>query len=297
MGTETKIGWTDHTFNPWIGCTKVSPGCLYCYAESLNLRWSKGANWGKGMPRRRTSLANWKEPIKWNRRIEKLVTENQVPGLVLEFRRPRVFCASLADWLDDEVPIAWLADLLDLVRSTPFLDWQLLTKRPELWRDRLNRACAFVVGHLPWIGKDAIRLAGLTQWIDDWLLNGVPRANVWIGTSVEDQTRADERIRLLLQIPAKVRFLSCEPLIGPVNVASWGWRNTPENAPRVNWVICGGESGREARTMEEGWARDLLRQCKEGEVPFFMKQLGGRTSHRAELEDLPADLRVREFPT
>lgn len=153
MSEITKIEWTDSTFNPWVGCTKVSPGCDHCYAES----WSKRSGQVKwGGQRRRTSAANWKKPIKWNAapfyecqlcgwRGSK--PEMGFPGSVMENcascpscdaihlrdARRRVFCASLADWLDNEVPVEWLVDLLDLIRKTPNLDWLLLTKRVGNW--------------------------------------------------------------------------------------------------------------------------------------------------------------------
>ena len=121
----TKIEWADYTFNPWIGCTKVSPGCAFCYAErDFDLR-RKVVSWGKGNPRKRTASANWMLPLKWDRKWQEKNTT------IITSERPRVFCASLADWLDDEVPIEWLIDLLALIHSTKNLIWMLLTKRPE----------------------------------------------------------------------------------------------------------------------------------------------------------------------
>lgn len=134
---NTNIEWCDHTFNPWIGCTKVSPGCAHCYAETRDKRFTGGIHWGRGAPRNRTSPSNWNEPIKWNNGAAKLAA-NCSQAFEYPSRRPRVFCASLADWLDDEVPIKWLADLLDLIRDTPNLDWLLLTKRPQNWEKRMG---------------------------------------------------------------------------------------------------------------------------------------------------------------
>jgi protein gp37 len=320
---DSKIEWTDHTFNPWVGCTKVSPGCLHCYAESLNQRWRKGVNWGKGAPRARTSEAYWKEPLKWNMQAAK--EDNDFEGHSMLHggmphydrpRRPRVFCASLADWLDDEVPTDWLADLLDLIRTTPFLDWLLLTKRPESFEYRL--------------GVSAIgRGVELPNWMDNWRSGRSIPHNVWVGTSVEDQTRADLRIPKLLQIPARIRFLSVEPLLGPVDLSHEGlWRSTCErsakeyieaaddgkshpgvcrdqadrwmdaraDAKNVDWVICGGESGPMCRGMDYEWARSLARQCAFAKVPFFMKQLGGHPNKLHDVAFFPEELRVREFP-
>lgn len=269
---NSKIEWTDHTFNPWIGCTKVSPGCANCYAESLDHRWGHDS-WGKGAPRRRTSAANWKQPLKWNNGEERMVSHDEF----VANRRPRVFCASLADWLDDEVPIEWLADLLDLIRLTPNLDWLLLTKRPQNWRKRLSDWGE----HTP-----PTETQGLAY---DWL-RGSPPANVWIGTSVEDQARADERIPHLLDIPARVRFLSMEPLLGrvklPIGRVMTGFPKHVTAAGHavgapltIHWVIVGGESGPHARPMHPDWARSLRDQCKAAGAAFHFKQWGEYLSY------------------
>ena len=227
MSENSKIEWTDHTFNPWEGCAKVSPGCANCYAEARNSRWNGGTapNWGKGKPRRRTSAANWRKPLQWNRQA----------GSAGE--RPRVFCASLADWLDDEVPIEWLVDLLILIRETPHLDWLLLTKRPENFFGRIEKAR---------ISKKGFEESDLWLWLDEWM-DGEPPENVWIGTTVEDQKRADERIPLLFEIPAAIRFLSCEPLLESVDLIGKDIQGSAlhpyQNDPKIDWVIAGGESG------------------------------------------------------
>jgi len=289
MAENSNIEWCDHTFNPWIGCAKVSPGCAHCYAETLDARrFSKtlgGASklapvshWGKGAPRHRTSVENWKGPRKWDAaqgRHQDFMNGSAV--------RPRVFCASLGDWLDDEVPIEWLADLLGLIWTTPHLDWLLLTKRPQNWAARLGQ----IHGHM---NLDGVMLAL------SWLVQGIAPANVWIGTTVEDQVRADERIPALLQIPARVRFLSCEPLLGAVSLYLWfpdgscekpaylqpftGIKKNPDYENGISWVICGGESGAGARVMEADWARSLRDQCAAAGVPFFFKQWGSQASGR-----------------
>lgn len=307
MSENSAIEWTDNTFNPWEGCTKVSPGCAHCYAETRNARWNGGTapNWGKGKPRRRTSDSNWKQPLKWNRDV--LLAKNQPCGCIVctcedeiqcqgcgashcgkhpvgkipspKFIRPRVFCASLADWLDDEVPIKWQNDLLRLIESTPNLDWLMLSKRPENWDGVIINAIHADI--------DMAR-----QWAD-----GRPPHNVWIGTTAEDQQRADERIPLLLQIPAKVRFVSCEPLLEPVDLVRA--HRTEEKLPnwpeptRVDWVITGGESGSKCRHFSADWARSLRDQCAAAGVAFFMKQMGGT---KKPFEPIPDDLMIREFP-
>lgn len=274
MSANSKIEWTDHTFNPWIGCAKIDPGCANCYADTQDQfrKWTP-EGWGKGKPRKRTSAANWTEPLKWNRQY--VIRDSEInpwcdtsPNLK-HVPRERVFCASLADWLDDEVPIEWLADLLVLIRATPHLDWLLLTKRPGNWEKRL--VAAF----------DHISTRDAKGMVESWLASkvsgpiaGAPPAHVWIGTSVCDQAGADKRIPELLAIPAKVRFLSCEPLLGAVDIR-FGFQHLVEpTRPTIDWVICGGEGGPNARPMHPDWARSLRDQCQLAGVPFFFKQWG-----------------------
>lgn len=276
MAENSKIEWCDHTFNPWEGCTKVSPGCAHCYAEARNRRFAGGVNWGPGAPRRHTSPANWKQPLAWEREAADLYilrAHQTGAGEPIRFQRPRVFCASLADWLDDEVPAAWLAELLDLIRSTPHLDWLLLTKRPQLWRPRMEQVVALEIADGPSGADQCYGVALAAAW-----LNGLAPANVWVGTTVEDQTRADERIPALLEIPAVIRFLSCEPLLGALDIEEYlddqcdgGY--ILGSAP-IHWVICGGESGPKARPMHPAWARELRDQCASTSVPFLFKQWG-----------------------
>jgi len=270
---NSKIEWTDHTFNPWIGCTKVSPGCAHCYAETLmDTRYGR-VKWGKGNPRSRTSESNWREPLKWDEEAAQLSIINKHNGW--EHQRPRVFCASLADWLDDEVPIEWLIDLLTLIDSTKNLDWLLLTKRPQNFLRRINAACHGKISPYEVFRK---------------------MPNIWVGTSVENQQAADERIPELLKIPASVRFLSCEPLLENVDLTKvileksqspergkpdvsinslFGWYGGADKGrSSIHWVICGGESGPGARPMHPEWARSLRDQCAAAGVPFLFKQWG-----------------------
>lgn len=290
MAENSNISWTDHTFNPWIGCTKVSPGCSNCYAATQdNLRKWTPEGWGKGKPRKRTSEANWRLPLKWNR----LAADNEAfhaseaplhdDGEFPDYQRPRVFCASLADWLDDEVPREWQTDLLRLVEATPNLDWLLLTKRPTNWEGVMTNA-----------------LLDGVEMVHEWV-NGRPPANVWIGTTVEDQQRAEERIPELLNIPARVRFLSCEPLLERINI-QWefdydhhGETRQSENIPEgIHWVIAGGESGPGFRPFNPDWARSLRDQCKAAGVAFHMKQMGGLRP--STMPPIPSDLQIQEFP-
>jgi protein gp37 len=179
MAQNSKIEWTDHTFNPWVGCTNVSPGCDHCYAEA----WSKRSGlvkWGDS-PRRRTSEAYWRAPLKWQAVAASYHAQHG--------RRQRVFCASLADVFDNQVDSAWRADLFDLIASTPALDWLLLTKRPQNIAKMLPKS---------------------------WPDGGMP--NVWLGATAEDQVRFDQRWPVLSRVPAVVRFISYEPAIGPLRL-------------------------------------------------------------------------------
>ncbi len=302
---NTKIQWATSTFNPWIGCTKVSPGCAHCYAEHSTPTRTKGIKWGQGQPRSRTSASYWTQPLRWNYRAKTLsetLSETKP-------ERPRIF-PSLMDWLDDEVPIEWLADFLKLIHDTPHLDWLLLTKRPENFANRLKQCALKIPGYE---GNTALF----------WWMRGQPPHNIWIGTSVEDQPRADQRIPALLKIPAAIRFLSVEPLLGPIDFglyahAKFGrldeqFHEVEAPQKKLQWVIIGGESGRHARPCNIQWIRSLIAQCHSANVPPFVKQLGSNpfstagTSSEPLIHPLshpkggdpaewPPDLRIRQFP-
>lgn len=243
MGFGTAIEWANHTFNPWIGCQRVSPGCVNCYAETWDERFREGRNWGARGVRERTSHAAWAKVRMWNAQAAAMG------------ERWRVF-PSMCDPFEERDELVILrTEFLALVEATSSLDWLLLTKRPEN-----------VMGMIP----------------EHWRA-GLPR-NVWIGTSVEDQQRADERIPHLLRVPAVVRFLSAEPLIGPVDLSRWVWGSAREGqygteiddgpSGAIGWVIVGGESGPGARPMHPEWARVLRDQCRAAGVPFLFKQWG-----------------------
>lgn len=251
MGETTAISWTDHTFNPWMGCTKVSPGCDHCYAEGLGKRTGK-VQWGDDAERVLTSDGYWKNPLKWNRAAE------------AEGRRHRVFCASMADVFEDRPELDEpRGRLFEVIGNTPWLDWQLLTKRPQ----------------------NVLRMVPYGDTAATW------RDNVWVGTTVENEDQADQRVPHLLEIPAKVRFLSCEPLLDRVRLGKWcssipsrlrwgpenGWTPEYDEQPTIDWVICGGESGPGHRPLNLDHARLLRDNCRFFKVPFFFKQVGGRT--------------------
>ena len=222
MGANSNIEWTDHTFNPWIGCQKVSPGCDHCYAEAMMDHRLGRVQWGPHGERKRTSAANWQKPRQWAK--------------AANGKRPKVFCASLADVFDNRVPGFWRRDLFDLIWKTPELDWLLLTKRPE-------------------------NIASMLR--ETWQVNLPP--NAWLGTTCEDQERFNRRWPHLKAIPAKVRFISYEPALGPLQLPM---------GDLPDWIICGGESGDGARPMHPDWARSIRDQCQAAGVAFFFKQWG-----------------------
>lgn len=291
MAENSKIEWCDHTFNPWIGCTKISPACDNCYAEAIDNRFG-GDHWGPKAPRRRTAPANWRKPLKWNKDAEE-------KGI-----RYRVFCASMADVFDNRVDAKWREDLWKLIGDTPYLDWLLLTKRPQNIEKMLP---------------------------DDWGEDGYP--NVWLGTTVENQDVADRNIIHLLENSAAIHFLSMEPLLQQVDIGPWlsgsqecanicGWRTSELDYPRkekcnscgdsfdssvleefcpecgsgdfsfvcpdcdasvvsnhpetvcLDWVITGGESGPGARPMHSAWVESIRDQCQATGTPFLFKQWG-----------------------
>lgn len=244
---SSKIAWTDHTFNPWWGCARVSPGCRFCYAESFAKRTGH-AVWGDEAERRHFGDGHWNEPRKWDR-------EAEAAG-----RPALVFCASMADVFEDRVDL--LEDrfrLFDLIAETPHLVWLLLTKRPE---------------NVPWL----VPPAWLRPRPFGELLSGWP-ANVWVGTTVEDHLSAEDRIPRLLELPAPVRFLSCEPLLEAVDLTPWVDRvQTAEGVEYptgIGWIIAGGESGPRHRPFDVDHARELERIAELSRTPFFFKQHGG----------------------
>lgn len=311
MGNNTNISWCDHTFNCWWGCEKVSPGCANCYADTFakfcgfgGPNGTKQAIWGKGAERRFFGDKHWNEPLEWNEEAgnnrimdgavlqfvkstddgavatvwisglnlgkEKLITRYKWDSLPVQ--RARVFCASMADVFEDRPDLDEPRQrLLQLIDDTPNLDWLLLTKRPENIRPLLERVSNGNVTdfrHMP---------------------------NVWLGTTVENQEYADQRIPELLKIPARIHFLSVEPMLGQVNfskilinhklthfegvgIHADAMRERGESMAWIDWVICGGESGPKRRPFEIEWAQDVAFQTDAIGARFHMKQDGGAKS-------------------
>jgi protein gp37 len=345
MAEKTGISWCDATFNPWWGCQKVSPACDHCYAERDAKRFEPGrVLWGVGSERRTFDDQHWNMPLKWaraiwyecldcgnrysssskaNRRSE-FATCGHCGSERAKVSRRRVFCASMGDWLDLDAPLDEFVRLLDTIRRTPELDWLLLTKRIGNWKPRLFGAQTHMLSQPH---PDPT----LTRWVAGWLM-GTPPANAWLGATVINQDEADRDINKLLAVPARVRFVSIEPMLGQVNLRV---KCPPEFQPwlradRVGWVICGGESGPHARPLHVEWVRSIVQQCKAAGVAVHVKQLGARpefngisddasrwppsvtfggdTGHGTfqvnlahqkggDVNEWPRDLRVQEFPS
>ena len=269
MSAHTEIAWTDHTFNPWTGCTKISPACAHCYAEKSPGSVFRGVKWGPKAERVVSADSTWRQPLAWNRKAKR------------EGINRRVFCGSLCDVFEARDDLdEHRARLWGLIEATPNLCWLLLSKRPENVIDMVPR----------WWMPDIPSEVG----------GGWP-ANVWIGATVEDQRRADERIPYLLRIPAPVRFLSVEPLLGPVDLELHEIDIAMELGPwenvqgRLDWVITGSESGPHRRPTDLAWVRSLRNQCQVARVPFFCKQIPGPRGALRDMDDFPADLRIRQF--
>jgi protein gp37 len=235
MAENSPIEWTDHTFNPWWGCAKVSPACDFCYAERDAHRYQpKVTYWGVDAPRRAFGLKHWNEPLRWNAKAKEAGTP------------ARVFCASMADVFDKNAPEGARESLWALIRGTPYLRWLLLTKR---------------IGNAP------------AMLPPDW---GRGYPNVWVGISVVTQKEVDRDVPKLLELPAFVRFLSCEPLLSSIDLYRGGFSFLSNHRSRthVDWVIAGGESGPSARPMSARWVRQIRDQCVSQGVPFLFKQWG-----------------------
>ncbi|MEZ3180339.1 phage Gp37/Gp68 family protein [Streptomyces pimonensis] len=315
MSDTTTIEWTDSTWNPVTGCTKVSPGCDNCYAETFAERW------------RGTAGHHFENGFDITLRPNALT-------LPLRWRKPRkVFVNSMSDLFHKDVPDSYIARVFAVMALTPQHTYQVLTKR----HGRMQS----LVGSLVDGGQRLLEAAPDEETAQTLYDTVWPLPNVWLGVSVEDQKRADLRIPALVDTAAAVRFLSCEPLLGPVDLTPWmpagfaSWRcqgpdcrrfytgplqqqcpdcgsegmwtgshtgNGYPNGQPIGWVIVGGESGHGARPMSPDWARSLHDQCTAANVPFFFKQLGTATARElgipgkgADLDLIPANLRVREF--
>lgn len=293
MSTATKIEWADATWNPVSGCTRVSDGCLNCYIERTPPFRMIGRKFdGPGI----------------GGTTGVLLHEDRL-SQPLRMRKPRrIFVCSLADLFHADVSTEFIAQVWAVMALSERHTFQVLTKRPARMRSLLSSE-RFVTA----VGEAAERLwhgpgwhhATATQW------PGWPVPNVWAGVSAEDQKRADERIPILLDTPAVVRWVSAEPLLGPVDLDEWLWKDDgsacgdPDHCSpvcpdgRLGWTVVGGESGPGARPMDLAWAEQIVQQCQRVGVPVLVKQLGsaGRRKRHHDIETFPVALRVREYPT
>jgi protein gp37 len=295
MAENSSIEWTDCTWNPVTGCTRVSPGCDSCYAATMTYRLES-----MGQPKYTgLTVLNKAGDRHFN---GKVLTHDDALDIPLKWKKPRrVFVNSMSDLFHRDVPFGFVDKVFAVMALCPQHTFQILTKRPERMAEFFARGGvdfrAMIAGLK--LAPKGMKMEDTGLAIDAgcWKL-----PNVWLGTSIENQQAADERIPHLLKVPAAVRFLSVEPLLGAVDLVSWlpyqanrGYEG--EMPPKIDWVIVGCESGPHARPMDIAWARFLRDQCKDGSVPFFMKQMvvGGKLT--GELPEFPEDLRVREFPT
>ena len=242
MADKTGIEWTDATWNPVTGCTKVSEGCDHCYAETIAHRFAGTKAYPNGFdvtlrPERLEQPLRWKRPR-------------------------RIFVNSMSDLFHSDVPDDYIAQVFEVMTKAQQHTFQVLTKRPGRMRSLLSRRSF----------RD-----NFAHWGQPW-----PLPNVWLGTSVENQRWADVRIPLLLDTPAAIRFLSCEPLLGPVDLFAWNI----DRGTRVDWIICGGESGPHARPMHPDWARQLRDDCLTAGIPFHFKQWGEWVTEDQAPEDI-----------
>lgn len=277
MSTGTSIEWTESTWNPTTGCDRVSKGCDHCYALTLAKRLK-----AMGSAKYQTDG----DPNTSGPGFGVAVHPDSL-DTPLRWRKPRrVFVDSMGDLFHDEVPDEFIAQVFVVMGLARRHTFQVLTKRHarmrsllsghDRWNNLLTEALARVVDHVdaPFPAVDVDRVNAWLQAREFPAAPLPPLPNVWLGVSVETQQWADIRIPALLDTPAAVRWLSCEPLLGPVNI----WiATTPFDPARIDWVVAGGESGDDARPVNLGWVRGLRDECQQAEVPFLFKQVGGRT--------------------
>ncbi|YAF99336.1 MAG: DUF5131 family protein (plasmid) [Nodularia sp. CChRGM 3473] len=305
---STNISWTDETINPIVGCSRVSPGCARCYAATA------------AKSPRLQQFSQYQTVSKWDGTVQFVESQLLKP---LHWRKPKkIFVCSMADLFHANVPFEWIDQVMAVVALCPQHTFQVLTKRPERALEYFNQPKLWVKWYEA--AKEHLwreiceEFGGLIKEKQYFIEQPFPLPNLWLGTSTENQAMADKRIPVLLQIPAVVRFLSCEPLLDEIDLSSlFGlyqfsedefalkvgsrWEKSPD------WVIIGGESGTGARSCEIEWIQTIVKHCQAADVPVFVKQLGSgalaqnqqfKTRHRkgGDIEEFPEQLRVREFP-
>lgn len=285
MADKSSIEWTDATWNPVTGCSRVSAGCENCYAERLAATRMKGHPSRAGLT---DANGRWNGNVRFN---------GQWLGQPLRWQRPRrVFTVAHGDLFHERIPRDWVDMVFAVMAMAPQHAFQILTKRPQRMKRYLDREpgdraffpessegeirhwlregarWAAQIHKIPAPGDWQAQFAGCT-WPPEFEW---PLPNVWLGVSAEDQKTANERIPVLLETPAAVRWLSAEPLLGPVEIDDFLW--PAGGRPALDWVVAGGESGPGARPMDPSWPRSLRNQCICARVPYFFKQWGGTTA-------------------
>jgi len=286
MSDQTKIEWSDASWNPIRGCSRVSEGCRNCYAEVMAARFSKPGQWGAGLAKI-IRQPDGSADHRWTGKVH--LVPDMLP-LPLRWRKPRrIFVNSTSDLFHESVPDAWIDLVFAVMALCPQHTFQVLTKRAARMRAYFAR-----LHDDPWALSTA-RMIGASRTVGfegDFHVH-LPPQNVWLGVSVEDQDHANERIPDLLATPAAVRFISAEPLLGPMDLTAlvvpmrpgvWEFDalrvdvdpidDAPFYGACLDWVIAGGESGAHARPANPQWFRDLRDQCAAAGVPFFFKQWG-----------------------
>ncbi len=305
--STTAIEWTDRVWNPVTGCTKVSPGCKHCYAEGVAHRF-----WATQYPAVEIETGGPAGTMSRARKFTDVLTHEDRLLEPLAWQTPaRIFVNSMSDLFHEDVPDQFIVDVFGIMALAHWHTFQVLTKRPYRMRDFLAAGDHGIVRQFSQIQRGGgVGPKGMFRALDIKRRDGVgwqwPLPNVWLGVSVEDQDRADERIPLLLQTPAAVRFISAEPLLGPLNFRRCGgvgwcrcqgddpythkhYREAPHSCARcsecqaftgLDWVIVGGESGPDARFCDVAWARSIVQRCQAAGVPVFVKQLGAHIKDR-----------------
>ena len=276
MADKTLIQWSDATWNPITGCSIVSSGCKNCYAMGLAARRLRNHPSRQGLT---DEHGRWTGEVRWN---------EQWLDQPLRWKRPRrIFVCAHSDLFHENVPSNWIDTVFAVMALAPQHQFQVLTKRPERMRDYLRGAPVDRGGFRSIASRDSIIVEAIRGDQANGRLPGSgldgapwPLPNVWLGTSVEDQPTFDRRVKPLRECPAAVRWLSVEPLLGPINAVPLG---------SIDWIVVGGESGPGYRPMDPEWARSLRDQCVGAGVPFYMKQMAGK-------KPIPPDLLVREWP-
>lgn len=308
---KTSIQWTDESWNPVTGCTRVSEGCRNCYAFDLHdMRHAAYKN-GKKVPEQ------YAKPF-----TEIQLIEDRLDTPLKRKKPTKWFVNSMSDLFHKDVPDWFIDEVLGVAALTPHHTYQILTKRPERAAEMLTQPPRHNGGSIfqAAFNRQRGRRGGIPD-ARNWVEPEWPLKNVWIGTSIEDQQSLEKRLPLLMCVPARVRFLSGEPLLGPLDFVEFARVNSRSILKGIHWVIVGGESGKNARPCNVDWVRGILHECTMSGVACFIKQLGSlpytnhpgwdephefnsvyddvlelNDSHGGDWDEWPEDLRVREFP-